>query len=191
MLTVFLMLLCALAPIPLSAELAWVTIDWNPGVCTPACLGTLQNRLSSIYSVSEVEMDPSGIKAKLIWKPNQPFEYKKIESAVAWVGLGIRNLALQVRGTISHDSSNVYLKSIGDETKFQLLQGDQNPNGSGELYTLGNPAAYPLTAASRERLLTAEKTYQVVTAEGYLLMFWRPQLYLIITKLSFEDKTKK
>jgi hypothetical protein len=181
----------ALSPWTLLAEIEWVTVDWNAGVCDEACVGRIQQHLASLYSVTKVEIDRSGTMAKLTWRPNQPFDYKKIEYAVAWVGVGLRNIGIKVRGTVTHDSSNYYLTSIGDRGRFILLEGAPHPNSGGELYTLGNPLAYPLTSVTRDKLRTTEVNSQVVTIEGYLLMFWRLPLYLIVTKLSVADKNNQ
>lgn len=189
--SICLILMVILSPVPLVAEIEWVTLDWNQGACLGDCLGSVEKHLSEMYSVSKVEMGSSGAAAKLIWKPNQPFLYRTIQNAVAWVGLGIRNVGIKVRGTITHDSSNVYLTSIGDRTRFSLFDGEPTPdNSSGQLYTLGNTAAYPLTPETREKLRDAEKKYKVATIEGYLLMPWRGDLNLIITKISLADKNK-
>lgn len=184
-LAIILMFLCVM---PLTAEIEWVIIKWTPGLCLTNCTQILGPRLRQIPGVSEVSIDQPQAQAQLRWLPGFTFSYTPIEAALAWVGLSINptGLRVKVRGQIMHDRVNIGLVSIGDGTAFILLS-PVAPRLSGYTEEF-NVASYVLTPQTRDQLLQAEATGQIVTIQGPIFSPWRSPpdpLMLIIEQITF------
>lgn len=175
---------CALTSTP-SAEIVWARVSWNPVHCGISSQKPMERRLSDIEAVCRVSMDYDEGVAQLSWKPNKVYDDRAVRTAVAWVGLAIKDVHLKVRGTISHDAKNVYLTSLGDGTKLPLVSAPKAAQGL--LITKGSLSTPELDADVRRRLLAAEDSHQIVTIEGPVFMPYRPPVRLQIDRISLSD----
>lgn len=148
----------------LIAEVEEVILRWNALLCLDICAPGIQRNLAGIREVSNLEInDRSGI-ATMGWNPNYPFSYEPFRLAMSAAGIAILDMRLRVRGTIAHDSSNVYLISNGDGARFRLLgplMVDQDryiPRYSME--------THPLPPSVRAQLLDAELRGYTVLISG-------------------------
>lgn len=161
-----------LIPLSLFAEIEMVQIHWNALKCQSTCVAQIEQNLKTIPAVSNIQIDgPSGL-ATMNWKPNEPFSYDPFRYAAAAVGITIREMRVKVLGKITHEANNLYLVSIRDGTRFQLI---------GPIYTEPgryapkyNMDSHPLSPTVREELLAAERKDEDVQIEGplYLPSHW-------------------
>lgn len=182
--TFLMFLVTFLMPHMAKAEISWVTVSWTPGLCTSVCQQTLARRFGSLAGVADVSINPKLGTAKLYWKPNQPFDYSMLRGPASWVGIGIQDIHVKVRGTIKHNGNTFYLESVGDRTRFALL-GPQSQDPTRMTMNNANPASYPINRELRDRLLQAENNSELLSIEGPLFMYWRPPTTLIIQKILY------
>lgn len=169
----------------LPAEIVWVDIYWTEA-CTGACPQMVKQRLAAIPAVASVDVYASEGRARMHWRPNHQLTYMMVKSAVAWVGIDISDMLVQVRGKIQGSSTNMTLMSTGDNTRFVLLGNPQlSPTN---MTNWENAASYPLSSAVREQLWQSRQTNSLVTVEGPLFQFWNPTLSLIVSKLQVGDQ---
>lgn len=177
----------ALFPSRLAAEIVWVDIYWTEA-CNSICANMVKQRLGAIPAVAHVEVYPSEGRARMQWRQNYKLDYMMIKSAVAWVGVDISDMLVQVRGKILSSSSDMVLMSTGDSTRFNLLGIPQVSHT--QMTNWENAASYPLSHAIRQQLWSAKQSNTIVTIQGPLFQFWNPNpLNLIVNQLQIgEDK---
>ncbi len=168
---------------PVEAEVIWAKIYWKSDFCPPSCYPLLERRLRAIDSVSRVDFNFAEGFAKLVWKPTVPYEDRKIRTPMAWVGLAIHNVRVRIRGTIIHDNGDVYIVSLGDETKMPLLSPPKPEEG--RYITKPNRVACCLEPKLKERLLEAENKHEVVTLEGSVIQPHRPPVHLSVESAEY------
>lgn len=162
---------------PLGGEISYVDLGWEAGACQVDCAALLTKRLKEISAVARVDVAVGEGKARLYWRPNAAYSYQTIRNAISWVGIGVRRMSIKVRGTLSHDAQYIYLTSIGDGTRFQLL----NPVGSSSLYIPDrNRSVRRLSPEIRAQFLDYEKQNAILTISGDLLDFYRPPNTLLM-----------
>jgi hypothetical protein len=152
----------------LEAEVEEVAVTWNAVKCLNACVSLIEQNFNGIHEVSDLKIDSAAGRAVMKWRPNYPFSYEPFRYASAAVGIHITSMRLRVKGTVSHDSNDVYLTSSGDDSRFLLLGPIQTEPGR---YTPKyNPATHPLPPEMRDKLLDAEKKGLPVVISGPLLL---------------------
>lgn len=171
----------------LFAEIVWVDIYWTES-CTAKCATMIEQRLKAIPAVAAVEVYAAEGRARMHWRPNHRLTYMMVKSAVAWVGVDISDMLVQVRGNIQSGSSNMSLISSGDGTRFALLGFPETPDTQTKMINWENSASYPLNHAVRQQLWQARQNNQIVTVQGPLFQFWNPPLSLIIAKMQVGEE---
>src|ERR1700722_5883495 len=86
--------------VPLLGEIQSVKIKWNPQYCQYDCRQNLVRRLREVPGVANVEFNAQFGEATLTWKPNFPFAFTPIDTAMRTVGPALHAVNLKVRGTI-------------------------------------------------------------------------------------------
>lgn len=173
--------LCLLHGAFLHAEIQKVTILWTKYLCDQGCANLLENQFRRIPGVADVTINQPAAQATLQWKPNVPFSYTDIDTAMRMVGpayddLGIR---LRVRGTIRHDQNSVTLISMGDNTNFYLLS-PITPSTT-QYVEMQDIKSHTLWPDVRAELLDAEAQNFPVEVEGPLFQPEQaPPYYIII-----------
>lgn len=167
----------------LLAEIEAVDISWRPLNCQTNCPRLLEQQFRKIPGVQEISINPSTGHATLKWKPNSPFAYSSINVAMRLVGLSFTDLRLRVRGTLQYTHNTVTITSIGDNTRFDLL----NPvipeiTKQAAQYNL---EARRLKPALYQKLVDAAEKKQIATIEGPLFMPWRTPNELVVDQVSF------
>lgn len=172
----------------LPAEVLWVRLSWNPQHCGRSCQPALERRLKSIEAVSRVTVNFEEGTAQLQWKPNMPYEDRAVRTPIAWVGLGLRDVRIKVRGTISHDSKDVFITSLGDGTKMPVISAAKEDKSR---YAVDRSLiATTLDNATRDRLIQTEKDHEIVTIDGLIYMPYRPPIRLQLENIEYHDHTR-
>ncbi|MDP3684297.1 MAG: hypothetical protein Q8S01_10230 [Ignavibacteria bacterium] len=161
----------------LVAEVEEVILRWNAVLCLETCVPGIERNLAGIRQVSNLQINGRSGIATMGWNPSYPFSYEPFRLAMSAAGIAILDMRLRIRGTITHDSNNVYLISNGDGARFRLLgalvvdQGRYIPRYSME--------THPLPPSVKAQLLDAElKGYTVIISGP---MYLPAQYPLIIT----------
>lgn len=180
--TLFFYLLLAMNASPLTAEIERVTVTWNAQICLDACVREIARQLQMINGIAEIVISQPQGQADLRWKPKSPFSYDFIKRSVEGAGAGIRDIRLQVRGTLVITPAAVLLESLGDNTRFVLLSPAQQSFYKNVPQI--NFDTHQLAPEMRQSLVDAATHSEVVVIKGPLL---RPNygLYLIIEQISF------
>lgn len=182
------LLLMTLTGSPLGAEIERITVTWNPQVCLDACVREITRQLRMINGIAEIVISQPQGQADLRWKPKTPFSYDYIKTAIGVVGAPIRDVRVQVRGTLIVTPAAVLLESLGDNTKFVLLSPAQ------QSFTKNVPQnnfdTHVLAPQMRQQLVEAATQSCVVVVKGPLL---RPLigLYLIIEQITINRISPK
>ncbi len=172
-----------LASAPLSAEVVWVKVSWDPTSCPGSCYPVLERRLNAIKGVADAHYNFVEGEATLRWKPGYQYEDRLIKTAVAWVGIAIEDIAIKIRGSIFHGEKQVYVASLGDETKLPLISAPKPEQGR---YVIRKgEGAHKLDSKERERLLQAEENFELITIEGRIFQPYRPPVRLMIDRVSY------
>ena len=186
----FILLMIGFVYIPLFGEIQHVIITWTPMECQAKCLEGLNTQFAKIQGVSEVSINQSAGQVTLKWKPNIPFSFSPVNIAMEMIGLTINDIRISVHGTLRHDPTHVSLTSIGDNTRFDLLN-PVTPETSRQAAQF-NIGARGLKPELRQKLLEGESNHQEATIEGPLFMPERsPPLELVVDKLQFSKPTDK
>jgi hypothetical protein len=164
-------------------------LRWNAALCLDVCIPLLERQLNSITGVANLTIDPRAGAATLEWKPNVSFNYAPINIATRAAGIRVSDARIRVRGTISHDNANVYISSLGDNTRFNLL-GPINPI-PGHYIVQSNIASHPLPLKMRDELLLAEAKNQMVTVEGPLFEPLRYVLAIVVEQVQYPEEQEK
>jgi hypothetical protein len=171
-----------------SAEIVKVEVQWQPETCPMNCAQLLASQFQKIPGIAQIIMNQPGGHVELRWKPNFPFAYQQVKSAMQAAGPGIQDIRVKVRGTVHFDQQTASLVSLGDNTTFYLLgQVQANPN---QLSVYYNVESHPLSQEILTQLVDGAKKNQIAVIEGPLFEPWRyPYMWLMIDKLQFVDST--
>lgn len=170
----------------LNAEIEKVSVKWTPYQCDAGCVQNLDRQFRQIAGVADVTINMSAAQAEIRWRPNIPFSYTAIDTAMRMIGPSIdnRGLRLKVRGTIQHDARSVTLISTGDNSRFILL-GPIVPSPTHYVEEESVWSHRP-TPEARNEYLAAEDADQTVTVEGPLFQPEQaPPMYMIVEKKQF------
>lgn len=182
--TLFTILIVWISPSPTYAEIVKVQIQWQPGSCTMSCGQLLGAQFQKVPGVAEIIMNQDGGYADLRWKPQFPFNFNAIQTAMQNVGVGFRNIRVKVRGTLQFQSQSVVLISLGDNTPFYLL--GQLVSQPGQMTIVDSLQTHQLSQATLAQLVEGSKQNRIAVIEGPLYQPWSYQwLWLIIDQLQF------
>jgi hypothetical protein len=149
----------------------------------------LEKEFRKVPGIREFYLNQGGGSAVINWRENYPFSFSDINVPMRLVGLSVRDIHIRVRGTLSHDANSVMLTSIGDNSRFQLL----NPviSTPGQQAPVFNLAARQLTPELRQQLLDAEAKKAVVVIQGQIFMPGRsPAMQIVVGSLKLEEPDK-
>lgn len=192
------LLFSLLLPLFLNAEITRFTLSWDPVYCNqPTCKRLLSTWIKEMHQVGQLKFDEKGNKAIIYWKPYTDFNYDVIDNLMHRLGLApqIENTPtyesklagiIKLRGTITHDADFVYIRSIGDNSRFVLIgpTRDQTTRYV-EKFSFENRKLDPKI---RLMLLEAEEHFRVVTIEGPLFEpERRPPLYIVVKLAEVND----
>ncbi len=150
------------------AEVEQVIVTWNAFICQNMCTPFLERHLGAIREVTNLQINAASGAAVMSWDPNYPFSYEPFRYASSAAGIRIDSIRLRVRGTISHDNSNLYLVSNGDDARF-LLIGPLHPE-PGRYIPKYSLATHPLPPETQNQLLEAERKGFTVVISGPLFL---------------------
>ena len=150
----------------LRAEIMEMVMSWNALLCLNICIPTLQQELSYINNVADLQINSRSGNAVMRWKPNYPFSYEPFNLATRTVRLRISDFRMRVRGMIRQLQDNFYLVSEGDNTEF-LLIGPVRAE-PGRYIIKSNIASHPLSFDLRRKLQIASANREIVEIEGPL-----------------------
>lgn len=168
---------------PLMSEIQKVQIKWAPASCQVNCAQLLAQKFQQVPGVAQVYMNQPAGQAELRWKPNVPFTYQSVYTAMQLVGLWYDDFRVKVRGTIRINGNQVTLVSLGDNTQF-ILVGTVQPQ-QGKYATEYNAQTRPFTPALFAQLQAAAAESRLAIVEGPLFMPERsPPLYLVVAQLN-------
>lgn len=180
----FILLLFPFIISPSFAEVDRVVVKWTADTCPNFCQERLKSRFAAINNVAEMQLDPRNGTATFRWKPNDKFSYEAIKREMRMVGIGMVDLRVSVRGTVSYSpGSDTYtLISLGDNTHFNLYSPVQSkPNQQVLQYTT---ATRTLSPEVKSKLAAAQQTDRLVFIEGFLLEPERsPPLQLVVERI--------
>lgn len=167
--------------VPLNAEIERITVLWNPQICLEPCVREVTRQLQMVAGIAELVINQPQGQADIRWKPKVPFSYDYIKTAFGIVGAVIRDVRIQVRGTVTISRNAVTLDSLGDNTRFVLLGPAQQ--SFTKYVPQRNFDTHPLAPEMQMQLAQAAQDYCVVTVKGPLL---RPLmgLYLIVEQIT-------
>lgn len=152
----------------LFGEVEEIQIKWNSFKCLSPCVDSIAQHLKGINTISDLQINGQGGTAVMKWSQNIPFSYEPFRGAFAAAGgIKIREMRVRVRGKISHDSSNYYLNSTGDQSSFQLIGPIYTEPGR---YAPKNIASHPLTSEMKDQLSEAENHNATVVISGPLYL---------------------
>lgn len=168
---------------PLQGELEKIILKWRPGFCSDTCLLQLKRRLESMPFIVEIKFNASQNQATLRWEPNRKFNYRLLDSTMRSVGVGLHEIYVTVRGTITHNKNVVSIESLGDNTKFTLLSPITiNAEGAAALKSVESHMLQPNTSL---KLIQAEEDNKIVTVAGPLFEPHRaPPLYIVAERIA-------
>ncbi len=170
----------------LKAEILEIAISWNALLCLNVCVPTLQQELSYIPNVSDIQINSRSGNAVMRWKPNYPFSYEPFNLATRTVGIRISDFRIRVRGTIRHQQDNFYLVSEGDNTQFLLIGPILAEPG--RYIIKHNIATHPLSIDLRRQLQIISANQNIVEIEGPLFEPSRYWLVLEVEQLKVSEE---
>lgn len=168
------------------AEIESVVVTWRPGSCTLNCPKLLEEKFKKIQGIDQLSVDLAGSQAVIKWKKNARFSYSEFNTALRIVGLSMMDIRLRVRGTLQHTPNTVTLTSLGDGTRFELL----NPL-TADITNIGgknNREARRLTPELYQKFLDAQSRGLVAIVEGPLFMPWRNPNDLVAEQVTIVNK---
>lgn len=169
------------------AEIKQITIYWPPQQCQTSCERGLEQQFRRVNGVTDVYVSGSRGQANLKWDSKTPFSYRPLEAAVAAIGLGREDIRLSVRGYISHNNQTLFLTSIGDNTRFNLM-GPAQGQGPSWAIEQQSPFNRQLSQQLRDQLMETERNRQAVTITGPLFQpETSPPLNLVVEILNIEN----
>lgn len=181
------MTFCIHSSCHLSAEIQNITIKWTQLLCsTQSCITQLDKEFRKVPGIMEFSLNQSGGQAEIKWRPNMPFSFSDVNVPMRLVGLSVRDIHIKVRGTLSHDAKTVTLTSIGDHSRFALL----NPVVStpGQQAPVFNLAARQLKPELYQQLVEGETKKMIATVEGQIFMPGRsPAMQIVVEHLTFTE----
>ena len=179
-----------LLPFTVGAEVQQVTIRWTSLLCKDSCVKLLDQQLKKISGIKDVSIDQQAGQAVLTWKPNAPFLFTSINSAMHMVGISMRDIRIRVQGSIRHSGSTIFIVSEGDNTRFELVS-PVTPNSKGQTSEY-NYSNRKLSPDLMKQLLDAEKNRLKATIEGPVFMPERMTVptQIVVDKLDFAETPK-
>jgi hypothetical protein len=173
--------LCVFSQINLlQGEIESVEIFWRHGACQYNCTKLLEERLREAPQIESVTTSTTSNMASLKWKKNERFDYRLVKRPFQRVGVGIDNIRLKVKGTISPSQNRIVLVSLEDNTNFDLVSIDKQGSHASKL---------TIDPKFKQSFLDYAKNHTTVTVEGALYQPHRsPPLYLLVERVTAADE---
>ncbi|MFI0434944.1 MAG: hypothetical protein ACH350_04345 [Parachlamydiaceae bacterium] len=149
-------------------EIEEIQISWNAFKCQHDCIQQINRHVGSIKGVQDLKIEGSSGIANMRWNPLIRLSYEPFRYAAAAVGINIITMRLRVKGTITHDSENIYVISHQDGTRFNLI-GPLHIE-PGRYIPKYNLATHPLSNEKKEQLLLIEQQGKSVIISGPLFL---------------------
>jgi len=105
----------------LNAEIQKVTVTWQAALCPDSCPNLLVHEFEKIQGVEKVDIQPLAGQLELKWKPNVPFSFSPINTAMRMVGPRLSTIRVAVKGRIHSNGDNFTIVSDRDGTSFNLV----------------------------------------------------------------------
>ncbi len=173
----------------LQGEIEEIIIKWNPFICLDTCIPRLASSLQEIPEIANLKIDSKVGVAIMTWDPMRPYSYEPIRRALANAGATLLDMRMRIKGTVYHEGESFYLDANGNNTRFLLVGPLRvDPYNYVPRYSL---AAHELTLDMKSRLLTIEKSGELILIAGPLyLPAQYPQILIIedIKKLDKEER---
>jgi len=172
----------------LQAEIQHVIIKWTPALCIlPSCVQGLQQQFVRISGVEDVQINQAAGQATLRWKPDVPFTFPPINTAMSMIGLSILDFRMRARGHIIQQGNNFVFVSQGDETRFVLL-GPVTPQQTRYVIEF-NPETHLPNPQLKDQFQQAVQNNSSVIIEGPIFQPERsPPLQLIVERFQKKDE---
>lgn len=170
---------------PLDADVESVVLRWTPETCIAGCGAIVQTNLEKMKGAASVSVSEAASQATILWKPDEKFSFVPINTQMRLAGPRVRDVRVKVRGTIKHSGQNVYLVSLGDNTRFELI-GIPTPDPTGYVEE-SNIANRQLSQQTKDRLIATERSDQVVTVKGPLFQPTRSPLRLVTERIDISE----
>ncbi len=165
-------------------EIQSVDVFWSHGACRDTCTKLLENQLRQTKEIESVSTSTTSNMASITWKKNEPFTYKAIKLPFQRVGVGIDNIRVTVKGTITPSQDRVVLVSSENKTDFDLVSLNKD--------TKGTPAFLSLDPKFKKTFLEYAEKRTPVIIEGALYQAHRsPPLYLLVEKVTVAEEQKE
>lgn len=169
----------------INGEVISVTLKWDPLVCFASCNTQLAQQFQKIPGVADMRFNPDMGQVTLIWKPNMPFSFAPLNNALRYVGPKLLGNTISIRGTIERRGNDYYIRSLGDNTLFQLLGAlkyEQNR------YTIEHSVYnHPIEGNTKMQLDDAMLKHKIAKVDGYLFEPQWMTLRVVITNMNFEQ----
>ena len=172
-------------------EIEQFKISWNAFKCQSPCIELTKENFKKIEGIKDFTVNAEAGSADIKWDPNTPLTYDPFRYAAASVGFNIIEMRIRVTGKIRSDQQDIYLISHQDGTQFRLIGGIQTePGRYPPKYNLNE---HPLSLATRELLLDAEKQDKNITVAGPLFLpsYYYHPLTLITEQINVEKNKEK
>jgi hypothetical protein len=104
----------------LHSEIQTVEVKWEENSCRGGCIKLLEERLKETKEIKSFNFDASG-KATIIWQQKEPFTFKTIRNPVQRAGANLSTVDIVVRGKVNVSHDKTILTSVGDNTRFILI----------------------------------------------------------------------
>lgn len=152
----------------LFGEIDFVQLYWTPELCRDDCGKTLIAHFEKIKAIQNYDLSIPQGRATLYWRPNFPFSFSTINSAMRLVGLKVLNTRVRVVGTISITRNKISLVSLGDRTRFILINKISPVYGEQVVASSLENRGFTRSQSKEFQILSEERT--LVQVEGPLFL---------------------
>ena len=167
----------------LQGEILSVDVFWAHGSCRDSCTKILETQLRQTKEIESVSTSTTSNMASITWKKTEPFTYKALKLPFQRVGVGIDNIRVKVKGTLSPSKDRIVLVSSENKTTFDLVSLNK---------AKGTPALLSLDPQFRATFLEYAEKRTPVIIEGALYQAHRsPPLYLLVEKVTVAEEKKE
>lgn len=182
----FLFFICFIGlALPIHAEIEKITVSWRPEECDETCTQFLKKILEQIPQARRVEVNQGTGYADIYWKPEKNFTIDMVKYPMHRLGLKMRGLGVEARGTITHSGKNFFLHSLGDSTILELLSPTE-PSTS-QYVVEANIFSHMVKEPLKGQLLDLESRQEIARVKGFIFMPQRSELKLVVQSLKGEQ----
>jgi hypothetical protein len=174
--------LCLFSWTSIQGEIQMVEIFWRHGACQYNCTKLLEGKLSEVPQIESVTTSTTSNMASIKWKKYDQFTYLLVKRPFQRVGVGIDNIRLKVKGTLSPSQDRIVLVSTEDNTNFDLVSINKEKS---------HPSKLTIDPKFKQTFLDYAKDQKTLIVEGALYQPDRsPPLYLLVERVTTVDENK-